>query len=190
MTATQTRCRDPRPSAALAKGGRVPPLGLPLHQRNGGNIMIESLLLSIVLTTINTEKSSISTAVQGRVVAEAAKIPGEINEYAMCVSNRESHHNYKVRNPTSSAQGRWQFLDNKWRINGGIQYVVSRRLDQFGLAKPTIRAIREHLAATEIAKWEPHFQDIAFNQVIAEGGSNHWHIAGSRCNALDPKVGR
>lgn len=152
--------------------------------------MIESLLLSIVLTTINTEKSSISAAVQGRVISQAAEIPKEIKEYAECVSYRESHHNYKVRNPKSSAQGRWQFLDNKWRINGGIEHVVSRRLNEFGLPKPTLRAIREHLANTEIAKWEPHFQDIAFNQVIAEGGANHWFIPGSRCNALEPKVNR
>ena len=32
-----------------------------------------------------------------------------------CVMKRESHYRYSARNKKSSAQGAYQFLDNKWR---------------------------------------------------------------------------
>ena len=34
--------------------------------------------------------------------------------FMRCVSNRESHGNYKAENPTSTASGRWQFIDASW----------------------------------------------------------------------------
>ena len=44
----------------------------------------------------------------------SVRIPSSLAAFMRCVSNRESHGNYKAENPTSTASGRWQFIDASW----------------------------------------------------------------------------
>ena len=113
------------------------------------------------------------------VVRRAAAIPAPIRRWAQCVSDRESSGSYTARNPNSSASGRWQLLDTAWRVNGGIDHIVARRLTAFGMPRPQVRAVRQHLAATPIHRWPAPFQDAAFVQIVQEGGAHHW--AGPGC---------
>jgi len=118
--------------------------------------------------------------------ASAAVIPASQQAFAECVSQRESHGNYKARGSDSSSAGRWQFLDLQWRR--GLSYMVAARLRDHGMTGRASKAVRIHLQATHIANWEPNYQDAAFISVLnARGpwsGWKHWYLAGSRCNAL------
>ena len=118
--------------------------------------------------------------------ASAAAIPSSQQAFADCVSDRESHGNYKARGSDSTSSGRWQFLDRPWR--NGLSYMVAARLRDFGMSGKDSKAVRIRLQATHIAAWEPHYQDAAFVAVLnARGpwsGWKHWYLSGSRCNAL------
>lgn len=119
-----------------------------------------------------------------KVAAEAAVIPHSISAFASCVSKRESHHNYRARNPHSSAQGRWQLLDRAWRSSAA--WMVRDRLIKFGMPKPEANRVRNMLTRTPIAKWRPVYQDAAFVAIVTakRDGWRHWYLNGSRCNAL------
>jgi hypothetical protein len=112
-------------------------------------------------------------------IRRSAVIPQRLRPWASCVSERESGGSYSARNPASSAQGRWQLLDTAWRVNGGIEHIVARRLAAHGVPRPTVRAIRQHLDATPIYRWPAPYQDAAFVQIVQEGGARHW--AGPGC---------
>lgn len=119
-------------------------------------------------------------------VHSAAHIPASQQAFASCVSNRESHGNYRARGDESSARGRWQFLDLQWRR--GLSYMVAERLRDHGMARQESKRVRIHLQSISIDRWEPAFQDAAFISVLnARGpwsGWKHWYLSGSRCNAL------
>lgn len=121
-------------------------------------------------------------------VAAAADIPTHQQAFAECVSQRESHGNYRARGDHSSARGRWQFLDLQWRR--GLSFMVTERLVKFGMPKRDARQLRTRLQATSIDKWKPHYQDAAFIAVLNANGPwtgwRHWYLSGSRCNSLVP----
>ena len=119
---------------------------------------------------------------------QAGTIPGAWQPFAACVSRRESNGRYQARNPRSSAQGRWQFLDRAWRVNGGIEWIVSRQLKKAGVSwKGRITWVRR-LDATPTYRWPSWAQDAAFVGVVTERntGWRHWHHPGSKCNRLVP----
>lgn len=119
-------------------------------------------------------------------VQSAAQIPHSQQAFAACVSNRESHGNYRARGDESSARGRWQFLDLQWRR--GLSYMVAERLRSHGMSRAASKHVRIHLQSLSIDRWDPAYQDIAFIAVLnARGpwsGWRHWYLSGSRCNVL------
>lgn len=119
-------------------------------------------------------------------VHSAAHIPPSQQAFASCVSNRESHGNYRARGDESSARGRWQFLDLQWRR--GLAYMVADRLRDHGMSRSESKRVRIHLQSVSIDRWEPAFQDAGFLATLnARGqwsGWRHWYLSGSRCNAL------
>lgn len=133
-----------------------------------------------------------SRSVHATVVDRARRIPAHIRPWAECVILRETggkldnpRSRADARNPVSSAQGRWQFLDRSWRQNGGIHYIVTKRLRQFGLPSTAASDVRQFLRDTPIASWPGEYQDIAFVQVVLSGGWHHW--TGAQCNRLAPR---
>jgi hypothetical protein len=121
--------------------------------------------------------------------AQAAHIPPHQQAFAACVSERESHGNYRARGDESSARGRWQFLDRQWR--NGLAYMVAARLQHFGMSRAAAKHVRIHLQSISIDRWDAVYQDIAFVSALnARGpwsGWRHWYQPGSRCNALAGK---
>jgi hypothetical protein len=116
------------------------------------------------------------------IIEQAAKVPPRWRQFARCVAHRESHGNARARNPHSSAQGRWQFLDTQWRQ--GLAHMVADRLHSHGMSLATARDIRHRLQRSEIATWPGALQDVGFAAVISTpGGSRHWALANSRCEA-------
>lgn len=121
--------------------------------------------------------------------AQAGQIPTAWQPFARCVAQRESNGRLNARNPRSSAQGRWQFLDQAWRVDGGIEWIVSRQLRKVGMAWRERAGWVRKLDATPIYRWPAWAQDAAFVGVITERptGWRHWHHPGSRCNTLVPR---
>jgi len=113
----------------------------------------------------------------------ASTIPARWRPFADCVSDRESSGSYSARNPSSSAAGRWQFLDNSWRE--GLAHMVRQRLVRFGLPAAQGRAVRIYLQATPIHRWPAPYQDAGFAEVVERGGWFHW--TGHTCNRLAPR---
>lgn len=139
--------------------------------------MIPDLMLAISLHAGERP----ATTTESDVIAAAARVPGRWSEFARCVSHRESHGNYRARNPHSSAMGRWQFLDRQWRTP--LAYMVAERLKAHGIAPARAKAIRLQLQRAEIARWPGRLQDVGFVAVITHGGAHHWRLAGSPCEA-------
>lgn len=81
-----------------------------------------------------------------------------------CIVKRESGGDYSARNPYSSAQGAYQFLDNLWRVP------LSQKLN-----KP-------ELAGVPIYRWSRSDQDRAFWLVWDNGaGRMHWNYPPKQC---------
>lgn len=122
-------------------------------------------------------------------IKAASVIPTTQIEYAMCVGYQESRDNYLATNSMSSAQGRWQFLDSKWRR--GLSYMTEKRLIEFGMDIEEAKTIRETLKIKPINTWKPVFQDIGFLAVLNAkyqwSGWKHWYIKESKCNDLVPQ---
>jgi len=146
--------------------------------------MIESIVLASVLMA---GPSTAGTAEQAQTAASV--IPKAWRPFADCVSKRESNGNYRARNRSSSASGRWQFLDLPWRVNGGIEWIVSRQLQRAGVAWSVRKPIVKRLDATPIYRWPAWAQDAAFVGVITERttGWRHWSLPGSKCQGLVPR---
>lgn len=119
-----------------------------------------------------------------RVVTSAAQPPRGWAAFRSCVAKRESHGSATARNTTSSAQGRYQFLDNQWRR--GLSFMVRDRLIQFGFPRTTAKGVRVYLTRRPIATWPGIYQDIGWAEVIERGGWRHW-AGGHGCNALVPR---
>lgn len=133
-----------------------------------------------------------SRSVHATVVERARRIPDRLRPWAECVIRRETggklsnpRSREDARNPASSAQGRWQFLDISWRQNGGIHFIVSKRLRQFGLPRAAAKPLRGYLSDTPIASWPGEYQDVAFVGVVLSGGWHHW--TGAHCDRLAPR---
>lgn len=140
--------------------------------------MIESLVLT---AAVMAGPASAGTVVFSHVTASAAHIPSRWQRWADCVSNRESHGNYKARNRASSAAGRWQFL-RAWQR--GLSFMVRDRLIAHGMDRAHAKSIQRRLAKTPIHLWEPWAQDAGFAAVIAHPqGWRHWSNGG-RCDRL------
>lgn len=125
------------------------------------------------------------------LLQRAAAIPTQWEAFGACVSERESHGNYKAINrdekghtQPSSARGRWQFLQDDW--GKSLAYMVAARLKAFGMPAADARKIRIVLQHHTIDRWKPIYQDIGFIAVILakRTGWHHWKITGSRCNHL------
>lgn len=102
--------------------------------------------------------------------------------FRRCVSKRESNHNYRAANKSSSARGAYQFLDNNWREPlVGMMVKESKRTGD-GL----VSRIRD-LRGKPIHKWNRYYQDRAFYTALnIEGtgsGRKHWAatVPGTSC---------
>ena len=147
---------------------------LPYSPTHGGGMIAEAVLATALALSASP------------AAHQAAQIPTDQRVFASCVSERESHGNYKARGDRSSARGRWQFLDAQWRH--GLAYMVADRLHRKGMSKAAAQLVRIHLQSISIDQWAPVYQDAGFIEVLnARGkwsGWRHWYAPGSRCNAL------
>ena len=120
---------------------------------------------------------------QARAAVVASILPPQQERFRECVAHRESRGNLRAQNRNSSAQGKYQFLDNQWR--NGLAYMVTAALKDRGVG---VKGLKRELRSTPIKNWGPLLQDVAFAEVLnARGkwsGWKHWYLAGSKCNAL------
>lgn len=102
--------------------------------------------------------------------------------FRRCVMKRESHHNYRAANKSSSARGAYQFLDNSWRTPLTHMMIKESKKNSDGLI-PKIRDLRKK----PIHKWNRYFQDRAFftamNYAGKWSGKKHWRatVPGTGC---------
>jgi len=128
-----------------------------------------------------------STAAQDRSGYEQSLYHGKYyfadqEAFRECVMKRESHHNYRAANRSSSARGAYQFLDNNWR--DGLVYMMLResRQSNHGL-EDRLKALFDK----PISEWNRYFQDRAFFTALNyEGkwsGKDHWNatVPGTSC---------
>lgn len=122
------------------------------------------------------------------LVREAATVPARWRAFAECVLRRESGgvlHNKQsredARNGSSTAAGRWQFLQ-AWQRGGS--FMVRDRLVRFGVPNDQAKRVRVYLGARPIYQWDGFLQDVLFNEVIERGGWRHW--TGHTCNRYVP----
>lgn len=116
---------------------------------------------------------------------EARELPAEWQDFQACVAQRESSGRWNAQNPTSSAQGRYQFLDRQWRKGGA--WNVWKRLIRHGYDRSTAKIVRQKLMVTPIKRWKPVYQDILFAETLLSGqgqGWRHWFHPGSKCNTM------
>jgi len=94
-----------------------------------------------------------------------------------CIMHRESRHNYRSANKSSSARGAYQFLDNSWRIPLTHMMIAESKETKDGL-RESIKALR----SSPIHEWSRYYQDRAFFTAWRHGaGKKHWYLQGSRC---------
>jgi uncharacterized protein YneF (UPF0154 family) len=94
-----------------------------------------------------------------------------------CIMQRESRHNYRAANKTSSARGAYQFLDRQWR--DGLVWMMLKESKKYedGLDE-SIKSLRNK----PIHAWSRYYQDRAFFTAWRNGaGKKHWALQGSRC---------
>jgi hypothetical protein len=145
-----------------------------------GQSMIENLVFATAMMIPNQT----NTFHPARTTAIAAQIPEQWKPFAKCVVNRESNGNPRAQNPVSSAQGKYQFLDNAWRHGAG--WNVYSRLKNSGMPRVQALTILRKLHSTPIKHWREEYQDAAFVFVIlTPGGWRHW-TGGHGCNSLVP----
>ncbi len=113
-------------------------------------------------------------------VQRAATFPPAIIPKASCVIYRESKGNLverqsgvQARNPGSSAQGRWQFINNDWQHS--LPWHVRDRLVQFGMPLEEANKVRRYLDKRPIYQWNGWWQDIGFIETVVDrDGWHHW----------------
>ena len=99
-----------------------------------------------------------------------------------CISQRESNHNYRARNPQSSAQGAYQFLDSQWRVS--LTHMMMREAKTMS-ERQAIKALRQ----SPIAKWSRYWQDRAFYTAWRHGeGRQHWATTAGGPECISLKV--
>ena len=144
--------------------------------------MIETLTGALVEAATNDTDREWAVSRPSRSVSavrDASAVPANLRAFHDCVVARESGGSPSARNPRSSAQGLYQFLDRSWRP--GLAYMVADRLRANGATRQQGRAVRSWLAGREIATWPATYQTVGFVEVVTRGGSYHWRLAGSRC---------
>jgi len=94
-----------------------------------------------------------------------------------CIMYRESRHNYRAANKSSSARGAYQFLDSQWR-NGLVWMMLDESKEKRDGLRDSIKKLRNK----PIHAWSRYFQDRAFFTAWRNGaGKKHWALQGSRC---------
>lgn len=99
-----------------------------------------------------------------------------------CVMHRESRHNYRAANKTSSARGAYQFLDNNWR--DGLVYMMIKESKK---SKDGLIPEMKQLRTKPIEKWNRYYQDRAFFTAMningKWSGKHHWRftVPGTGC---------
>lgn len=86
--------------------------------------------------------------------------PKWIRELGACIRQHESHHNYRAKNPVSTAAGAYQFINATWRGN----------------AKWVDGAEQYRTAGSAPA----HVQDKVFIHSIRQGGIDNWRGTGCK----------
>jgi len=86
------------------------------------------------------------------------KTPKWIRELAMCIRKHESHHNYRAKNPISTASGAYQFINATWV--GNARWVTDAS------KYPTAKSAPAHI------------QDSVFIHSIRNGGIHNWDGTG------------
>jgi muramidase (phage lysozyme) len=90
-----------------------------------------------------------------------------------CIMWRESRHNYRAANPTSSARGAYQFLDRAWRDS-----LVWMLRPEHKNRVPELQELRNK----PINKWSRYWQDAAFWVAWRKGeGKQHWSLQRKEC---------
>ena len=99
-----------------------------------------------------------------------------------CIMERESSHNYKARNPSSSAMGAYQFLDSQWRVS--LTHMMKHEAKSMS-ERQAIKNLRKY----PIAKWSRYWQDRAFYTAWAHGeGAHHWRTTAGGPECISLKV--
>ena len=94
-----------------------------------------------------------------------------------CIMFRESRHNYRAANKTSSARGAYQFLDRQWR-DGLVWMMLKESKNNKDGLRESIKQLRDK----PIHAWSRYYQDRAFFTAWRNGaGKKHWALQGSRC---------
>lgn len=123
-------------------------------------------------------------------ISEAMRVPKKWKPFTRCILDRESGANLEntnsgegAQNPTSSASGRFQFLDNSWR--DGLSHMVAGRLKDNGVPRTEVKGLRVWLETKPIHKWDGVWQQVGYNAVIEAGGWYHWRN-GDKCDGRRP----
>lgn len=142
----------------------------------------------------NQERINLNRPSRGHLsspIREAATVPPRTRAWATCVLTRESGgvlHNKQsredARNGSSSAAGRWQFLQ-AWQRGGS--FMVRDRLVDFGVPRANAKRVRQYLGDRPIYQWDGFWQDVLFNEVIDRGGYKHWYNGGDKCDRIMPR---
>jgi len=94
-----------------------------------------------------------------------------------CIMHRESRHNYKAANKSSSARGAYQFLDSQWR--DGLVWMM---LEESKESKDGLSDEIKKLRTKPIHAWSRYYQDRAFFTAWRHSaGKKHWALQGSNC---------
>lgn len=147
--------------------------------------MFEAIVLAAIMHTATPTSSPAEARQMVNILTAASTPPAGLKEWSKCILKRETGaalHNKTSRqdakNETSSASGRWQFLD-AWQQ--GLPYMVKERLMEKGMSHKDSRNIRIQLSAKPIRQWPGIYQDVGAFEVMSRGGFHHW--AGHSCGA-------
>lgn len=140
--------------------------------------MLEAITLAAILH-VSVPINSLAEVKQNHAILTAAATPPKgLTQWSKCVLKRETGavlHNKTSRqdakNKTSSASGRWQFL-NAWQK--GLPYMVKERLMDKGMTHTDSKKVRMQLSAKPIREWPGIYQDIGAFEVMERGGFYHW----------------
>lgn len=145
--------------------------------------MLETVVLAAALHIGSPVLSQTKDRQNVSAITAAATPPKGLTQWSKCILKRETGavlHNKKSRqdakSETSSASGRWQFLD-AWQK--GLPYMVKDRLMDKGMSHQASQNIRMELSAKPIYQWPGIYQDIGAFEVMERGGFHHW--AGHSC---------
>jgi hypothetical protein len=126
---------------------------------------------------------------QATVIANASRLPSGQEPFRDCVVARESGGNPRARNRTSTASGKYQYLDGQWRR--GLSYQVRDRLVSYGMPKRQAQQLRLWLMERPIYRWPEKYQDVGFAATLNHSGPwsgwQHWSLPGNRCQGLVPR---